>query len=115
MSYSGYTYDELLACKDRYAKKLLSTLDILIDGRFEVDKSASLLWRGSRNQKVYFLTQRYKEYEKVVDCEGVNMEFSIIEKDVSFTGNFDRAVLQKITERLKEDYGIIFGKFNNYE
>lgn len=111
MSYSGYTYDELKSRRNKYISGLLSNLDILIDGRFEVDKSVSLLWRGSRNQKAYFLTQRYKEYEKVVDCEGVNMEFSVIEKDVSFTGNFDGMVLQRITERLKEDYGIILDKF----
>ena len=58
MSYSGYTHDELLERKDIYTKKLLSTLDILIDGRFEVNNTAPLLWRGSRNQKVYFFTKK---------------------------------------------------------
>lgn len=107
MSYSGYTYRELISRKDRYISGLLSTLDILVDGRFEADKAASLPWRGSRNQKVHFLTEKYKHCEKDIDREGVDMEFSLMGSDVTVTGNFHGDLLQKITTRLKNDYGII--------
>ena len=107
MSYSGYTYDELISKNDKYISSLLSTLDILIDSRFEADKAAPFLWRGSRNQKVYFFTERYRHYKDVINCEGVDMELSMDDKVVSFTGNFDRELLLKIAERLRDNYGVL--------
>lgn len=107
MSYSGYTYDELISLNDKYTLGLISTLDILIDGKFEADKAAPLLWRGSRNQKVYFFTERYRYYEDAINRESVDIELSINAQNISFTGNFDRDLLVKITMRLKNDFGII--------
>lgn len=51
-SWSGYTFDELL--KDSYDKlKLLSMIDILVDGRFlEDQKDLTLQFRGSANQRI---------------------------------------------------------------
>jgi anaerobic ribonucleoside-triphosphate reductase activating protein len=51
-SWSGYTFDELL--KDSYDKlKLLSMIDILVDGRFlEEQKDLTLQFRGSANQRI---------------------------------------------------------------
>jgi anaerobic ribonucleoside-triphosphate reductase activating protein len=107
MSYSGYTYDELLRRKDRYAKKLLGMLDILIDGRFEADNAAPLLWRGSANQKVHFLTAKYKDYEKMINRENTDMEISVSNKDISFTGNFNNKILGKIKKKLSQGYGVM--------
>lgn len=107
ISYSGYTYEELVRKKDRYTSGLLSNLDILIDGRFEADKAATLLWRGSRNQRVHFLTERYREYENLINREDVAIELAIGSKSVSLTGNFDRRLLGKIKNRLKKGYGVI--------
>lgn len=57
--YTGYKYEELLKKKD--AKMLLSKIDLLIDGPYiqELDDGGSL--RGSSNQRVISLTDRYKE------------------------------------------------------
>lgn len=53
MAYSGYTYDELLSLKNEAVDKLLSQLDILVDGRFVAEqKDLTLLFRGSSNQRV---------------------------------------------------------------
>jgi len=52
--YSGYTFEELISLsKDRRGySELLSYTDVLIDGRFEIDKkSMDLRFRGSRNQR----------------------------------------------------------------
>ncbi len=52
--YSGYTFEELMALsKERKGyTELLSYTDVLIDGRFELDKrSMDLRFRGSRNQR----------------------------------------------------------------
>ena len=39
MAYSGYTYEELLSLKSEAVDKLLSQLDLLVDGRYMADTS----------------------------------------------------------------------------
>ena len=51
-SYSGYTFEELLTGSPEQ-KKLLESIDILIDGPFLLaEKSLELVFRGSRNQRI---------------------------------------------------------------
>ena len=54
--WSGYTFEELLAEVDagqRDKEELLSQLDVLVDGRFELaERDLTLAFRGSRNQRV---------------------------------------------------------------
>ena len=52
--FSGYTYEELLAlsCERKGYRELLENTDILIDGRFDIEKkSMGLRFRGSDNQR----------------------------------------------------------------
>lgn len=50
--YSGFRLDEILRDKDM--RNLLYECDVLVDGRFEIDKKdLSLAYRGSSNQKIY--------------------------------------------------------------
>ena len=51
-SYSGYTFEQLLSGTPAQ-KKLLESLDVLIDGPFLLsEKSLELVFRGSRNQRI---------------------------------------------------------------
>ena len=51
-SYSGYTLEQLLSGTPAQ-KKLLSAIDVLIDGPFVLgEKSLELSFRGSRNQRI---------------------------------------------------------------
>ena len=51
-SYSGYTFEQLLKGTPAQ-KKLLSLLDILIDGPFiQKEKSLEIAFRGSKNQRI---------------------------------------------------------------
>ena len=51
-SYSGYTFEELLAGSDEQ-RDLLSAIDVLIDGPFLLaEKSLEVPFRGSRNQRI---------------------------------------------------------------
>lgn len=62
ITFTGYTYNQLLTCPD--FKPLLDETDLLIDGRFEkslTDYSRPLV--GSSNQKFIFLTDRISENE----------------------------------------------------
>lgn len=105
MSYSGYTISEIMKSRDSNRKKLLSSLDILIDGRFERQQAAPLLWRGSSNQKVHFLSDRYKKLETLVDNTRLQVEISLNEDELSFAGNFSPELLKQLQEELKV-YGV---------
>ena len=50
--YSGFTYEEII--KDEDMSLLLDKCNVLIDGKFELDKrDITLPFRGSSNQKMY--------------------------------------------------------------
>jgi len=52
-SYSGWTYEFLLSEGTEDQKALLKELDVLVDGPFLLEqRSLSLAWRGSHNQRV---------------------------------------------------------------
>lgn len=58
--YSGWTYEELteLSGKDESMGTLLGLCDVLVDGRFELDKrTLSQKWVGSTNQRVIDLAR----------------------------------------------------------
>ena len=49
--FSGYTYEQIL--QDEKKLELLHLVDVLIDGRFEIEKyDIRLNWRGSSNQRI---------------------------------------------------------------
>ena len=55
MTYTGYTFEELLSGSNETNcwKELLEVTDILVDGRFEQDKkSYTLTFKGSSNQRI---------------------------------------------------------------
>lgn len=61
LAFSGYTLEELVEMShcDQWIFKLLSSLDVLIDGRFiSSEKNLTLQFRGSNNQ-------RYLEKEEI--------------------------------------------------
>ena len=52
-TYTGYTYEALLAQSDPNKLALLAQTDVLVDGPFvQAQKSYELLYRGSRNQRL---------------------------------------------------------------
>jgi len=53
MTYTGYTYEEILSSKDPAMQDLLSVSDILVDGRFILEmRDLNLKFRGSSNQRL---------------------------------------------------------------
>lgn len=62
--YTGYERDELVGCAHR---ELLEVTDVVVSGRYvEAQRSTELPWRGSTNQRIHFMTERYSE----ADIEG---------------------------------------------
>ncbi len=68
MAYSGYTLDEIRAGGTDRAR-LLSMVDVLVDGRFREDLPTARIWRGSANQEMHLLTARARRYSRFVDAE----------------------------------------------
>lgn len=54
ITYTGYTYEQIVESIDKKAwKDLLYVTDVLIDGSFEINKrSLELKFRGSSNQRI---------------------------------------------------------------
>jgi anaerobic ribonucleoside-triphosphate reductase activating protein len=102
--YTGYLMEDILHGRVPYGKELLKFIDILIDGLYIEEERAALLWRGSRNQRVFFLTDRYKEFEPLASKEGITeAEFKIGEEGVFLTGIFDMEFWKKIKERINKN------------
>ncbi len=63
--YTGWTIEELwkISESDSYVGKLLSIIDVLVDGQFiEERKSLSLTFRGSDNQRLIDMGSTLKEH-----------------------------------------------------
>jgi anaerobic ribonucleoside-triphosphate reductase activating protein len=65
--YSGYTFEQIIA--DPIKKQLLELCDVLVDGKFEIDKrDITLKFRGSSNQRLIDVKKSLKE-NKVIELE----------------------------------------------
>ena len=66
-AYTGFTYEELLKSKNKDILKFLSEIDVLIDGKFEIDKkSLDLSYRGSSNQRIIDVQESLKQKDIVI-------------------------------------------------
>ena len=62
--YSGYRLSELKEMSNEKVKKILSEIDVLIDGNYEEKLDDDLPYRGSSNQVIYQFTDRYRDFFK---------------------------------------------------
>jgi anaerobic ribonucleoside-triphosphate reductase activating protein len=100
--YSGYTLGELEKVQNPWITHLLSTLDVLIDGRYDQEQRANLPWRGSGNQRIHFLTSVYEHLFGFSNEPASEVELIIGENGFVSTGIFDEAFLNRLEEMLKE-------------
>lgn len=67
--YTGFTFEQLQAKNSVAINQLLSYVDVLIDGKFELDKrSLDLKFKGSSNQRIIDLQKSLKE-NKVIEMQ----------------------------------------------
>lgn len=67
--YTGYTYEEIIESKNGDWYELLKVADILVDGKFEIDKkSLELKFKGSSNQRMIDVKNSINE-EKIIEIE----------------------------------------------
>ena len=86
--YTGFNYDELKKSSDNDINKLLEKIDIIIDGQYIKELDDGKPFRGSSNQRIIELTDRYhsiiQEYYNESDKR--NIEINIKEKNVYMVG-----------------------------
>ncbi len=69
-SYSGWTFEHLLHNGTNAQKSLLRELDVLVDGPYvQEERSLTLNWRGSRNQRVIDVQATLASGEIVLFCD----------------------------------------------
>ena len=61
--FTGFEYSNLKNKKDKSIEYILVNIDILIDGKYIEEKNENNYLRGSSNQNIIFLSERYREYE----------------------------------------------------
>ena len=102
MLYTGYLLQEIN--EDENKKRLLDFVDILVDGPYVEELDHGQLWRGSENQRVYFLSSRYSEAQdsfaqkkgRPIECKFINAS------DFSLTGVPPRGFRESLSRRMAE-------------
>lgn len=73
--YSGFPLAYLRSKGTPAQHELFKRLDILIDGPYLRRRHTDLRWRGSDNQRVHFLSSRYRHLAEMVQERGSWIEF----------------------------------------
>jgi len=99
--YTGYTLEELRQRNNPWLKRLLSQVDVVIAGPFIHEQATNLLWRGSRNQQVHFLTDRYREWVAQVDQETSQVELLVSSGSFTITGFWPTGFVESLINKLR--------------
>lgn len=108
MLYTGWEYEDICRCDNQAVRDLLNWIDILVDGAFIkhlADKD--LLWRGSSNQQIRFLTDRYSP-----DCLRGKNQLQVEGQltpgyPLRVTGFPGKSDIKVLTKRLADEAGIV--------
>ncbi len=86
--YTGFTLEELKERRDSNTERLLGMTDILIDGRYDKNADDGKAYRGSANQRIIQLSQRYADiFESYYSPEKKrNIEINVDGKNVYLVG-----------------------------
>lgn len=101
MTYTGYPLADIRNTELPGADALLAVTDILVDGPFLQEQAAPLLWRGSHNQHVHFLTDRYAEWADRINRRHAVVEFSIGPDRMITTGIWPTSLVDNVELQLR--------------
>jgi anaerobic ribonucleoside-triphosphate reductase activating protein len=102
MIFTGYTYESLYKQGNPCVVGILRHTDILVDGRYMEKLRCDDAWRGSSNQVIHFLTNRYG-VQDYLEAQGKGVEIHLQDKEMFIAGipprdfnkNFDNFLEQK--------------------
>lgn len=74
-AYSGFLYEELLKMKYKETQEILDLIDVLVDGKFDIDlKDPLLYFRGSSNQRIIDMNETRKNKQIVLHEKNTRRE-----------------------------------------
>lgn len=94
--YSGYQLEELL---QRGFEEHLKKIDILIDGRYIPELDDNLPWRGSSNQRLILLSERYRD---LVFPQSRKVQIIVLEGKYMIVGIADKELISTFRSSLSE-------------
>jgi anaerobic ribonucleoside-triphosphate reductase activating protein len=104
LCYTGRTLEQLRRGTHRNLQEhALEYVDILIDGLYVQSLNDGTVWRGSSNQRVHFLTPRYRHLaEWVEESRNRRVEVRVLADDViEITGIPPAGYLARLNEELR--------------
>ena len=105
--YTGYTLEELQAMDRPEVRAFLSRIDLLIDGPYIEELNDGLSLRGSSNQRVLCLTERYRDALGEYGREGGRpLECRVGENGFFVVGIPDRDALDMLHKTNKNGGGL---------
>ncbi|MBR4570361.1 MAG: radical SAM protein [Candidatus Riflebacteria bacterium] len=100
--FTGFTYDEIVQSE---LKIVLPFIDVLIDGTYKKDLNDDAGLRGSSNQVIHFLSERYKPIKESFyknDCRNVEVGITL-DNVITINGIPKRGFIEKLTSDLAEE------------
>lgn len=94
--YTGFTIEELHSMNNSKVESILAKFtDVLIDGEYIEELNDGVALRGSSNQKVYFLTDRYREHKSLYESTSRNAEVIVSKNELFFIGIPEKQTLNE--------------------
>jgi anaerobic ribonucleoside-triphosphate reductase activating protein len=100
--YTGYTLEQARRLDDPWVSRLLARVDVLVDGPYVREHAANLPWRGSANQRVHFLSPRYRDSSTTLDQVGTDIELTVGDGRLAMTGHWPAGLWERLQEILKQ-------------
>jgi anaerobic ribonucleoside-triphosphate reductase activating protein len=86
--FSGHEYQTLLQSEEKSVRELIQHSDMLSTGPYIAKlRDQGLLWRGSSNQELHYITERYhSSMEETWLEDSPTEEYAIHNESIQFTG-----------------------------
>ena len=89
--YTGFTLEELRELRDPFIDRIITELsDMIIDGEYIDELNDGKALKGSANQKVNYITERYLPYQALYEEERRNAQVFVSDGEAFFVGIPDR-------------------------
>lgn len=101
--YTGFTIEQLRELESSKIERVLTGMaDLIIDGEYVDELNDGVALRGSSNQKLCFLTERYKKEIDSYENNVRNAEVVATDKELFFVGIPSRNMLKEWKEVAKD-------------
>lgn len=100
--YTGYVLEEIQQSQNQNMRDFLSRIDLLIDGPYVEELNDGMNLRGSSNQRVIALTDRYESDVNNYGSKKAEVEFFVKEEKVMIVGVPDSDTLSRFKNAFKE-------------